>query len=268
MNKNEEYLKFYIESNANIDLINKYIKNEHITLNEYNDIVTGYLKELKQECVKDKHINKLYLEYTLKYGNKIVDTKKVSKRKFVETIINLINNYIKEDKHNIKEYINNYNLEYIEFKKFINNYKNYYLKENELETLKIFLKRENDFNNSNLDKIKELLDKISDDLVNDKKFTIFNYYQFIKWDSKLLLYYLKNNKGVFSDFIIDNVNIYVKKHHLNSKNYKLKEFIEYIKDKNSNIKKETIEKIINYMNENKMPYNYYLFLEIKKEIGE
>ena len=26
-----------------------------------------------------------------------------------------------------------------------------------------------------------------------------------------------------------------------------------------------IEKIINYMNENRMPYNYYLFEEIKKQ---
>ena len=32
---------------------------------------------------------------------------KVSKRKETETVINIINNYIKENKHNIKEYIAN-----------------------------------------------------------------------------------------------------------------------------------------------------------------
>ena len=124
MNKKEEYLKFYIDSNANIDAINKYIKKEGISLNEFNDIVTNYLKDLD----KSKKINKLYLEYCLKYGNKkISDSKKVSKRKETEIIINIINNYIKEDKHDIKDYINNSNLAYSEFKKFINKDKCWYL---------------------------------------------------------------------------------------------------------------------------------------------
>ena len=101
MNKKEEYLKFYIDSNANIDAINKFIKNEGITLNEFNDIVTDYLKELESS----KKINKLYIEYCLKYGNKKINrNKKTSKRKETETIINIINNYIKEDNHNIKDY--------------------------------------------------------------------------------------------------------------------------------------------------------------------
>ena len=111
MNKKQEYLKFYIDSNANIDAINKFIKKENITLNEYNEIVTDYLKQLKNEKVENKKINKLYLEYCLKYGDVIIDTKRVSKRKTTETIINIINNYIKEDKHNIKEYVINSNLE-------------------------------------------------------------------------------------------------------------------------------------------------------------
>ena len=68
MNKEREYLKYYIDTNANIDLINKFIKEEGITLNEYNDIVTNYLKELKKR--NNKTVDKLYLEYTLKFGNR------------------------------------------------------------------------------------------------------------------------------------------------------------------------------------------------------
>jgi len=263
MNKKREYLKIYIDTNANIDLINKFIKEENITLNEYNDIVTDYLKELKLNKENKKEVNKLYMEYVLKYGDKIVDTKKVSKRKITETIINIISNYIKEDKHNIKEYVSTNNLPYNDFKKFINNYKNYYLKDNEKEILKSFLKRENDFNKNNIELIKSIVDKISDDLVNDKPFNILDYYKCLGWDSKLLIYYLNNNKDIFSNFIIDNVRIYIKKYHLNDKKYKLKEFIEYIKTNNKTIKKESIENIINYMNKNKMPYNYYLFTELK-----
>ena len=54
MNKKQEYFKFYIDSNANIDAINKFIKKENITLNEYNEIVTDYLKQLKKEKEDNK----------------------------------------------------------------------------------------------------------------------------------------------------------------------------------------------------------------------
>ncbi len=264
MNKKQEYLKFYIDSNASIDAINKFIKKENITLNEYNEIVTDYLKQLKKEKENNKKINKLYLEYCLKYGDVIIDTKRVSKRKMTETIINILNNYIKEDKHNIKEYVNNYDLSYNDFKKFINNSKNYYLKDVEKSILKNFLRRENDFNNDNIEKIKKIVDKISDDLVNDKPFNILDYYKELGWDDKLLINFLNNNCEIFSSFVIDNVRIYIKKYHINDKKYKLNEFINYIKTKNKNINTNEIEKIINYMNKNKMPYNYYLFENIKK----
>lgn len=261
MNKEREYLKYYIDTNANIDLINKFIKEEGITLNEYNDIVTNYLKELKKR--NNKTVDKLYLEYTLKFGNKIVETKRIGRRKTIETVINIINNYIKEDKHNIKEYVNNSSFSYDEFKRIINNFKDYYLKDKELEILKKFFKRENEFNKNMLKPVTEVVDKISDDLVNDKPFTIINYYETLGWDSNLLLYYLNNNKETFSNFIIDNVNIYIKKYHINAKIFKLKEFIEYINEKNKDLHKEDIEKIIEYMNQKKFPYNYYLFNEIK-----
>lgn len=263
MNKQEKYLKFYIDSNANIDAINNFIKKENITLNEFNDVVTNYLKKLKQDKVNNKKINKLYLEYSLKYGDIVIDTKRVSKRKTTETIINIINNYIKEDKHNIKEYVSNYDLSYTDFKKFINNSKNYYLKDIEKTILKNFLKRENDFNKDNLNIIKNIVDKISDDLVNDKPFTILDYYKELGWDSKLLINFLNNNKETFSSFVIDNVRIYIKKYHINDKQYKLNEFINYIKTNNKNITTNEIEKIIEYMNKNKMPYNYFLFKSIK-----
>lgn len=264
-NKQEEYLKFYIDSNANIDSINKFIRKENISLNEFNDIVTNYLKELKSQSKNKKNINKLYLEYCLKYGNVYLDTKKVSKRKTTETIINIINNYIKEDKHNIKEYVSSCDFSYTDFKKFINNSKNYYLKDIEKDILKNFLKRENKFNKDNIEKVKVVVDRISDDLVNDKPFGILEYYKELGWDSKLLIYYLNNNKDIFSNFIIDNVSIYIKKYHINDKKYKLNEFINYIKSKNKDMVKSDIENIINYMNENKMPYNYYLFDAIKLE---
>lgn len=259
MNKKEEYLKFYIDSNANIDAINKYIKNEGITLNEFNDIVTNYLKELD----KSKKINKLYLEYCLKYGNKKISEKRqVSKRKETETIINIINNYIKEDNHDIKDYVSNSNLSYGEFKKFINNYNNYYLTDKEKSTLKSFFKRENEFNKNNIEKVKIIIDKISDDLVNDKKFDIYDYYKELGWDSKLLINFLNNNKDVFSTFLIDNTKIYLEKYHINDINYKLNDFLDYIKNNNKDLELKKIESIINYMNTNKMPYNYYLFMNI------
>ena len=38
---------------------------------------------------------------------------------------------------------------------------------------------------------------------------------------KLLINFLKNNKEVFSDFVIDNTKIYLKKYHIDDKNYKI-----------------------------------------------
>lgn len=263
MSKKEEYLKFYIDSNGNLDLLDKFIKKEKITLNEFNKIVTDYIKEMEST----KKINKLYLEYNLKYKNKKNNNNnKVSKRKETEANINIINNYIKENKHNIKEYVTNYNLSYSDFKKFINNYKNYYLTDIEKNTLKEFLKRENDFNKNNLDNVRNVVDRISDDLVNDKPYDILNYYQDLGWDSKLFIYYLNNNKDVFSSFVIDNVRIYLKKYNITQRKYKLNEFIEYIKKNNKDIDSKEIGSIINYMNDNKMPYNYTLFMSIKNNI--
>lgn len=263
MNKEEIYLKFYIDSNGNIDKINKFIKDEKIRLDEFNEIVTSYLKKLKNDNSNKKNINKLYLEYCLKYGNNIKENTRVSKRKETETIINIISNYIKEDKHNIKDYIDNNNYDYDKFKKVINNYKNYYLTEKEKDILKKFLKRENDFNKENIEKVKVVVDKISDDLVGNIPFNIYDYYLNLGWDSNLLIYYMNNNKDIFSSFLIDNVNLYLKKYHINSKIYKLNEFIEYIKIKNKSIDNKILENIISYMNENKFPYNYYLFKAIK-----
>ena len=96
MTKEEIYLKFYIDSNANIDELNKFIKKEKIRLDEFNDIVTNYLKKLQNEREKNKNVNKLYLEYCLKYGNNIKDNNRVSKRKITQTIINIISNMKKE----------------------------------------------------------------------------------------------------------------------------------------------------------------------------
>ena len=263
MNKEETYLKFYIDSNGSIDKINTFIKKERIRLDEFNDVVTSYLKRLKHDAENNKNMNKLYLEYCLKYGNNIKDNKNVSKRKITQSIINIISNYINENKHNIKEYLNDNNLDYNEFKKFINNYRSYYLTNIEKDILKKFFKRENDFNNDNLEKIKIVVDKISDDLVRDKPFNIIDYYNELGWESTLLIYYLNNNKDIFSDFIIDNVTLYLKKYKIDSKIYKLNEFIELIKYKNKSVDNKDIELIIGYMNENKYPYNYYLFKYIK-----
>ena len=265
MNKNigEKYLKFYINSNANEDMINKYIEDENITKEYYTSVLKEYLDYLKHES--NKKINKLYLEYCLKF--KSLDNKTITKRKEAEIFINIIDSYLKEDKHNIKEYVSSCNVNYDDFKKFINNSKQYYLKDKEKNILKNFLKRENDFNNNNLEKVKEIVEKISDDLVNDKPFDIFNYYLELGWDSKLLIYFLNNNKTQFSNFVIDNVKIYLKKYHMNEKKLKLKEFINLIKKEHKDMSMKEIEKIINYMNEHKMPYNYYLFLSVKNNIN-
>lgn len=264
MNKEETYLKFYIDSNGNIDEINTFIKKEKIRLDEFNDIVTNYLKKLKNDTENKKNINKLYLEYCLKYGNNINENKRVSKRKETEIIINIISNYIKENKHNIKEYINNNNYEYKDFKKFINNFRNYYLTDKEKDIIKKFLKRENDFIKDNLEIVKNVVDKISDDLVGDIPFNIFDYYINLGWDGKLLIYYLNNNKEIFSNFVIDNVRLYLKKYHIDSKIYKLNEFVSYIKSKDKNIDNKVVENVMEFMNENKYPYNYYLFKSIKE----
>lgn len=264
MNKEEKYLKFYIDSDGNIDAINKFIKSEQIRLDEFNDVVTSYLKKLKNENKSKKSINKLYLEYCLKYGNNIRENTKVSKRKETEIIINIISNYINENKHNIKDYVINNNYDYNEFKKFINNSKKYYLTDREKNILKDFLKRENDFNKDNIDNVKNVVDKISDDLVGDIPFNILDYYINLGWDSKLLIYYLNNNKEVFSQFLIDNVRLYLKKYHIDSKVYKLNDFIDYIKSKNKTIDNKLMTNIIEYMNKNKFPYNYYLFKSIKE----
>lgn len=267
MNKDLEYLDFYIKSNGNLDLINKFIKKENISLNEFNDIVTTLLKNLDNSSKNNGKTNKLYLEYCLKYGNKKnFDSNKISKRKETETIINIINNYIKEDRHNIKEYVSNNNITYEKFKKFINNYKSYYLTSVEKDILKKFLQRENEFNKENIKKVCEVVDKISEDLVRDKPFDILDYYKELGWDLTLLIYYMNNNKETFSNFLVDNVRLYFKKYGITEKKYKLNEFIDYIKKNDKSINNKEIENIINYMNINKMPYNYNLYKSIKKEI--
>lgn len=266
MNKDLEYLEFYIKSNGNLDLINKFIKKENISLNEFNDIVTTLLKNLDNSSKNNGKTNKLYLEYCLKYGNKKnFDSNKISKRKETETIINIINNYIKEDRHNIKEYVSNNNITYEKFKKFINNYKTYYLTSVEKDILKKFLQRENEFNKENIKKVCEVVDKISEDLVRDKPFDILDYYKELGWDLNLLIYYMNNNKETFSNFLVDNVRLYFKKYGITEKKYKLNEFIDYIKKNDKSINNKEIENIINYMNINKMPYNYNLYKSIKKK---
>lgn len=264
MNKTlgEKYLRFYISSNANEEVINRFITEENITVEEYTNIVKEYLEYLKKDS--KKNINKLYLEYCLRFKN--LENKTLTKRKEAEIMLNIINSYIKEDKHNIKEYVSSCDIDYSDFKKFINNYKNYYLRDVDKSILKAFLKRENDFNKDNINKVKNIVDKISDDLVNDKPFDIYDYYMNLGWDSKLLIYFLNNNKEHFSSFVIDNVKIYLKKYHMNEKKLKLNDFINKIKNENKEMNMKEIEKIISYMNEYKMPYNYYLFLSVKEKL--
>lgn len=266
MNKKlgEKYLKFYINSNANEAKIKQFINEEKITIDEYNKELNEYINYIKNN--NKNNINKLYLEYCLKF--KMPENKTLNKRKESEIMINIISNYIKEDKHNIKEYVSSCNVSYSDFKKFINNSKNYYLKDVEKNILKNFLKRENEFNKNNIEKVKEIVDKISDDLVNDKPFDIYDYYLNLGWDTKLLIYFLNNNKDYFSSFVTDNVKIYLKKYHMNEKKLKLNEFITVIKKENKDMSMKEIEKIISYMNEYKMPYNYYLFLSVKKNLDK
>ena len=109
MNKTlgEKYLKFYISSNANEEVINRFILEENITVEEYTNIVKEYLEYLKNDS--KKNINKLYLEYCLRFKN--LENKTLTKRKEAEIMLNIINSYIKEDKHNIKEYVSSCNLD-------------------------------------------------------------------------------------------------------------------------------------------------------------
>ena len=267
MNKKEKYLKFYLDSNNDTTKINEFVSNEKITKDEFDKIISDYLDYLKEETEKTKKINKLYLEYCLKHKERNEkDTQKINKRKETEIMINIISNYLKEDEHNIKDYLNKFDVNYTAFKKFINNSKNYYLKDIEKNILKIFLKRETDFNNEMLEKVKIIVDKISDDLVNDKPFNIYDYYMELGWDSKLLIYFLNNNKEYFSNFLIDNVKLYLKKYHISEKKIIFNDFINKIKKENSELKSKEIDTIISFMNEHNMPYDYDLFINVKKNL--
>ena len=55
---------------------------------------------------------------------------------------------------------------------------------------------------------------------------------------------------------------------MNEKKLKLNEFIGLIKSENKEMNMKDIENIINYMNEYKMPYNYYLFLIVKDKLNK
>ena len=54
MNKTlgEKYLRFYISSNANEEVINRFITEENITVEEYTNIVKEYLEYLKKDIVR------------------------------------------------------------------------------------------------------------------------------------------------------------------------------------------------------------------------
>ena len=110
------------------------------------------------------------------------------------------------------------------------------------------------------------MDKISDDLVNDKPFNIYDYYMELGWDSKLLIYFLNNNKECFSNFLIDNVKLYLKKYKINEKKILLNDFINEIKKENQEINSKEIDNIINFMNKHKMPYDYDLFQIVEKKL--
>lgn len=254
-----EYLRHLIDSKGNVDIINDYIKSKNITLDIYENAIKEYILYLKEEASRG-NIDKLYLEYTLKCNN--LSLNKPTRRKFAEKIINIINNYIKEQKYNIKEYIELNGINYSEFKKFINSYKEYYLKDFELDILKAFLKRENDFNNDNIEKVKIIINKINNDLNNVRTYNIFDYFIDIGWSDTLLLYYLNNNKEMFND-CINNVRLYFDKNYVNDK-YKLKytDFINFIKRDYKDYNKKTIDNIITCMNKFNIPYNYKLFKNI------
>ncbi len=255
-----DFLKFYIDSNNDTNKINNFVKKNNITIDYYNNVINDYLEELRNDSTFSKKIDPLYLEYTLKYSKNV----KGNKRKEAEQIINIIFNYIKEDKNNIKEYVTLNGIEYSKFKKFINNFKNYYLTDMEKQILKNFLKRENDFNKNNLLKVKKVIELISDDLVNDKPYDIYNYYIDLGWDQELLLFFLNNNKDVFSSFIIENVKIYFKKYHITSEKIKLTDFMNTLKKEYPNLSIKDIESNIKIMNSLNMPYNLYLFSQILK----
>ena len=249
MNK-EEVLRFLIESNGDKDKINEFVKLNNITINEFNTIIDNYIEELETK----KIVNPLYLEYKLKHNITKLN------RKDIEKIINILNNYINENKYNIKEYILNNNIDYNCFIKFINNYKSYYLKDFELNTIKIFLKRENDFNKDNIDKVLNTLNKIDNDIKGVKKYNILEYFINLGWDTNLLLYFINNNKELINEDLINSLNIYIDKNKLKEE-YKLKhnEFIELIKKESPDLSKNKINNIINCFNKYHIPYNIYIF---------
>ncbi len=258
-NHNIEYLKFYIDSKCNDKKIEEFIKTKNITLDEFYHVINNCIDYLKKESIHNGKINKVYLEYCLKYNDLHKEEERTTKIKEKEKIINIIKNYISDGSHNIKEYVSNNNLKYSDFKRFINNSKKYFLTDKEKQILKQFLKIENDFNKDNIDKVKYVINKISEDLVNDRPYNIYNYYIDLGWDYKLLIFYLNNNKDLFSNFVIDNVKIYFKKYHIDDKEIKHSEFIDYIKKENPELKQNDIDNIINKMNKLNMPNNYYLF---------
>lgn len=262
MNKEigKEYLKFYIDSNGNIDLIDKFIKNKNITKDTFNSVLKEYLDYLKERYDSTGKMNKLYLEYLLKFKNNNVK----NNRKEVGTIINIIFNYIKEDKYNIKEYVEKNDLDYNSFKKFINNCKNYYLTEMEKQLLKTFLKRENDFNNNNIEKVKVIVNKIFSDLNNINKYDIFDYYIELSWDKNLLIYFINNNKEEFSDITIKKVEEYFNKYNIKDIKIKLNDFISLIRNKYPELNRDKIDSLIKTMNKYNMPYNIYLFEQLLK----
>ena len=249
MNK-EDALRNLLESNDDKDKINEFVKSNNITLNEFNTIINDYIKELE----KNKIVNSLYLQYKLKYNIAKLN------RKDIEKIINIINNYIKENKYNIKEYIINNNIDYNCFIKFINNYKTYYLKDFELNTIKLFLKRENDFNKNNIDKVINILNKIDNDIKSIKSSNVLEYFINLGWDTNLLLYFINNNKNLIDKDFINSLNIYIEKNYLKEE-YKLKhnEFIESIKKEYPDLTKNKINNIINCFNKYHIPYNIYIF---------
>ena len=249
MNK-EDALRNLLESNDDKDKINEFVKSNNITLNEFNTIINDYIKELE----KNKIVNSLYLQYKLKYNIAKLN------RKDIEKIINIINNYIKENKYNIKEYIINNNIDYNCFIKFINNYKTYYLKDFELNTIKLFLKRENDFNKNNIDKVISTLNKIDNDIKGIKSYNVLEYFINLGWDTNLLLYFINNNKNLIDKDFINSLNIYIEKNYLKEE-YKLKhnEFIELIKKEYPDLTKNKINNIINCFNKYNIPYNIYIF---------
>ena len=68
------------------------------------------------------------------------------------------------------------------------------------DTIKLFLKRENDFNKDNIDKVLNTLNKIDNDIKGVKKYNILEYFINLGWDTNLLLYFINNNKELINDY--------------------------------------------------------------------